>query len=192
MIEAKPYDGQLIIELLTNSFEDNQSVNYIIRQDDKKRERLRALMEYSLDICSLYGEVWLSDDKKACALVLYPHLKKMSFKSICLDLKLIFRAIGWGGIFRAMKREDLIKGKQQKTESAYLWFIGVDPMDQHSGIGSRLLKEVIADAESKGLPVLLETSTLRNLPWYKRFGFKVYDELTLNYTLYFLKYDLSK
>lgn len=70
---------------------------------------------------------------------------------------------------------------------AYLWFIGVNPGDQHKGIGSKLLQEIIAFADQKKLPLFLETSTLTNLPWYERFGFKIYDQLELSYTLYFLK-----
>ncbi|MEJ5962887.1 GNAT family N-acetyltransferase [Pedobacter immunditicola] len=192
MIKASKDDKKLIVELLSGSFEDNQSVNYIIRQDTKKPERLRALMEYSIEICSLFGEVWLSDDKEACALILYPHEKKITFRSIYLDLKLIFGAVGLGGIGKTMKREALIKEKQPKEKMAYLWFIGVNPMYQHTGIGSSLLTEVIADSEAKGLPVFLETSTLQNLPWYKRFGFHIYDELNLTYILYFLKRDPFK
>ena len=192
MIKATHDDKKLIVELLSGSFEHNQSVNYIIRQDTKKPERIRALMEYSIEICSLFGEVWLSDDKEACALILFPHEKKTTFRSIYLDLKLIFRAIGLGGIGKTMKREALIKEKQPKEKMAYLWFIGVNPMYQHTGIGSSLLTEVIADSEVKGLPVFLETSTLQNLPWYKRFGFHIYDELNLTYKLYFLKRDHFK
>lgn len=70
----------------------------------------------------------------------------------------------------------------------YLWFIGVDPDQQHRGIGSALLGEIIADASNRNLPVYLETSTRRNLPWYERFDFEVYDQLVLDYTLFFLKY----
>lgn len=192
MIKASNNDRELIIELLTKSFEENQSVNYIIKQDSKKTERIRALMNYSLGICAMFGEIWLSEDKHACAMILYPHLKKTTVRAIYLDLKMIIKAIGLTGINKTIKREKLIKIKQPKTDMAYLWFIGVNPVDQHSGIGSRLLNEVIELADHKGLPVFLETSTVQNLAWYRRFGFQVYDELTLTYTLYFLKRDLSK
>lgn len=192
MLKANYNDTQLIEELLSKSFEENKSVNYIIRQDDKKAQRIRALMAYSIETCTLFGDVWLSDDKNACALILYPQQKKTTLRSIWLDLKLIFRAISLSGIIKTMKRENLIKAKQPKIDMAYLWFIGVNPMYQHSGIGSQLLKEVISDATLKGLPVYLETSTVRNIPWYTRFGFQIYDEVDLTYTLYFLKRDLSK
>jgi hypothetical protein len=192
MKEAEPIDRKLITELLLMSFKENLSVNYIIRQDHKKLDRIRALMEYSIDICSLFGKVWLSDNKEACALILYPHNKQTTLKSLWLDLKLIFKAIGIGGISKAIRRESLIKEKQSKEHMAYLWFIGVNPESQHLGIGTKLLQEIIADADAKNLPVFLETSTLQNLPWYERFAFKIYNELVLTYTLYFLKRDLSK
>lgn len=192
MVKATNQDKGLVIDILTESFEYNESVKYIIKQDHRKLERIHALMDYSYEICSMFGNVWLSNDRSACALVLYPHLKETTFRSVCLDLKMILNAIGLAGIIKAMNRENLIKAKQPKAEMAYLWFIGVNPIYQHSGIGSSLLKEVIAEAENKCLPVFLETSTLQNLPWYRRFNFQVYDELTLTYTLYFLKHDLSK
>jgi GNAT superfamily N-acetyltransferase len=190
MIKATKKDKELVVELLTESFQNNQSVNYIIGQDSKRLEQVRALMEYSIDVCSLFGEVLLSENKKASALILYPHLKKTTLKSIFLDWKLIFRVIGITGILKTLKREALIKKKQPKKPMAYLWFIGVNPANQHCGIGSILLKEVLALAEEKGLPVYLETSTLKNLPWYQHLGFKKYDELTLTYVLHFMKYEL--
>jgi GNAT superfamily N-acetyltransferase len=187
MKEANINDRNIITELLAKSFEENTSVNYVIRQNNQKQKRLRLLMSYSFDICLLFGKVWLSNDNKACALVFYPHFKRITLKSILLDLKLIFLSIGIGEIQKVMRREILIKGKRPKRRMSYLWFLGVNPLHQRSGIGSKLLKEVIADAQQKGLPVYLETSTIHNLSWYRRFGFRIYDELTLTYILYFLK-----
>ena len=186
MKKAQPEDRNLIIQILASSFEDNQSVNYIIRQNNKKL-RIRSLMEYSIDTCLLFGDVWVSDDKTACALVLYPHLKKTSLKSIWLDFKLAIKAIHLNGVGRAMRRETLINEKRPKIPMAYLWFIGVTPSYKSKGIGSQLLQEVLVNAKNQDLPVYLETSTLKNLPWYQRFDFKIYNQLSLSYTLYFLK-----
>lgn len=189
MLKAEVADKELITKILSKSFEANQSVNYIVRQDNKKTGRIDALMEYSFEVCSLFGDVFFSDDHKACALLLYPQNKRTTIKSIWLDVKLITQAIGFDGIGKALERESKIKAKQSKEPMIYLWFIGVNPSDQHKGIGSKLLQDVIAFAEQKKLPIFLETSTLTNLPWYERFGFKIYDRLELTYTLYFLKRD---
>lgn len=187
MKKAEAVDKNLIVDILSRSFESNQSVNYIIKDGPGRKDGLRALMDYSYEMCSLFGDVWLSDDRKACALVLYPQNKLTTLKAILLDIKLIIKAVGVSGIKRALDRESKIKVKQPKEPMAYLWFIGVDPAQQHKGIGSKLLQELLADAETKKLPIFLETSTTPNLPWYERFGFKIYDQLTLTYTLYFLR-----
>ena len=187
MINANPNDRALVVNILSQAFDDNQSVNYIVKQDSKRVKRIRVLMDYSFEVCSLFGAVYLSNDKKACALILFPDQKRPTLKSILLDLKLILFCVGLSGIQKTISRESLIKKIQPKEKMYYIWFIGVDKSNQHSGIGSKLLKEIIKDGNSKNLPIYLETSTLKNLPWYEQFGFKIYHELKLSYTLFFLK-----
>ena len=187
MIKAKCSDKNLVVDILTKSFDTNQSVNYIIKQDAKRTQRVRALMDYSFEVCYLFGDVFLSDDKKACALITYPDKKKTNLKSILLDVKLIFFAVGLKNIKKTLARETLINKVQPKELKYYLWFIGVDPEYQNEGIGTILLDELIEDSEHKKRPIYLETSTLKNLPWYQKFGFQIYHELDLSYKLFFLK-----
>jgi len=192
MITATQDDKKLVKNILANSFKDNQSVNFIVRQDRIKLKRIHALMDYSFEVCHLFGKVWLSDDRKACALTLLPNQKRTTLQSIWLDVRLIFQAIGLGGIQKTLNREAAIKKLQSKEKMIYLWFIGVEPIHQNTGIGSNLLKEIVADANNKSLPVYLETSTIKNLPWYEHFGFKIYNKLELGYSLFFLKHEPDK
>ncbi len=69
MIRADYKDKELIVDILTNSFNDNKSVNYIIKQDDKRLQRIRNLMDYSIEVCYEFGDVFLSNDKTGCALI---------------------------------------------------------------------------------------------------------------------------
>lgn len=186
MKKAQYADQALVVEILTDSFENNQSVNYIVRQDRHRTKRIRALMEYSFTLCMQFGQIWLTEDEKACALVLYPDKKKTTLHSICLDIMLIMQAIGLAGIKKTLDREASIKAKQRKGPVAYLWFIGVTPLYQHRGIGTRLMREIISDEREQSRTIILETSTLENLRWYERLGFKVYDTLEMGYRLHFL------
>jgi len=192
MIKATPNDKDLVVNLLAQSFDDNQSVNYIVKQDSKRTQRIRVLMDYSFEICSLFGAIYLSNERKACALILFPDQKRTTLKSILMDLKLILFCVGLSGIQKTLSRESLIKKTHPKEKMYYLWFISVDKSNQHAGIGTKLLKEIIEDSNSKNLPLYLETSTLKNLPWYEQFGFKIYHELKLSYTLFFLKRSAGK
>lgn len=187
MKNANRNDKSLVVEILAKSFDTNLSVNYIIKQDGRRRQRIRALMDYSFEVCTAFGNVFLSDDNKACALIVYPDKKRLSFQSILLDFNLIFQSVGIGNIKKTLNREKIIKNIQPRIPMSYLWFIGVEPDSQGMGIGSKLLQEVIDYSNSNSRPIYLETSTVKNLPWYEKFGFELYNEQELTYHLYFFK-----
>ena len=192
MRKAKYHDKGLVIDILTKSFDTNQSVNYIVKQDKKRIKRISALMDYSFEVCYRFGDVFLSDNEKACALVLYPDKKSTTFKSILLDLKLVFSCIGIENIKKALARESKIRQLQPRGVMSYLWFIGVYPEHQNQGIGNRLLNSIIEDSDQKQRPIYLETSTLKNVPWYKKFGFQIYNELDFTYNLFFLSREVNQ
>lgn len=189
MIKAEYKDKNRIVDILTSSFDDNKSVNYIIKQDSRRVQRIRNLMDYSFEVCYMFGDVFLSEDKNACALIVLPDKKKTNLKSIFLDVKLIISCTGLSNVKKAMDRESKIKKLHSKELMYYLWFIGVDPNKQNKGIGSTLLNEIIKEGASKKRAIYLETSTTRNIPWYEKFGFRIYNELDLGYRLFFLKKD---
>jgi len=180
-------ERDLVIDILSRAFDQNRSVNYIIKQDSTRARRIRALMAYSYDLCRLFGKVFVSEDKQACALVLFPERKKTTLASIMLDLKLITGAIGISRLVHTLRREALLTRIRPRESMCYLWFIGVTPLCQHEGRGGRLLESVLEDSRGTGRPVYLETSTRENLPWYGKFGFEIYDQLDIGYRLYFLK-----
>jgi GNAT superfamily N-acetyltransferase len=187
MKRAQYIDRATIVDILVNSFRDNKSVNYIIQQDRKKELRLRRLMEYSHDVCKLYGDVFITEDKTGCALIVKPDKKKATLKAIFLDIKFVINCLGLSNVKKAMSREAKIKSHHPEGLLYYLWFIGVDPNKQSQGIGSSLLKEVIAEGQKESRIICLETSTLKNIPWYQSFGFNIYQELNFGYKLYCLK-----
>jgi len=86
-----------------------------------------------------------------------------------------------------MRREAIIKKLHPKTPFCYLWFIGTAPDVQRKGIGSALLETLLDQCDQQSLPVYLETSVERNVPWYKKWGFTVYQELDLTYQLHCMK-----
>lgn len=178
-----------VVDILVKSFADNKSVNYIIKQDNKRLQRIKGLMEYSFEQCRLFGKIYFSDDGSTCALIIYPDKKKTTFKSVYLDIKLILQSTGFSNISKAIKREAEIKKHHPQGPLCYLWFIGVEPTHQNKGFGTRLMEKIISDASVEKRTVCLETSTDRNIPWYKKLGFEIYKELDFGYKLYCMKKD---
>ena len=187
MIRAQHTDKNLIVSILVSSFDDNKSVNYIIRQGSKRVDRIKRLMEYSYDVCNLFGDIFLTEDKKGCALLILPDKKGIAIKSILLDAKFAFTCLGLSNINKAMNREAKIKQVHPNGLLYYLWFIGVGSSNQNKGIGSQLLQDVISEGQKQNRTICLETSTLKNVPWYEKFGFSIYHEFDFGYKLFCLK-----
>lgn len=177
----------VVVDILSRSFDDNKSVNYVVKQDSNRGERIRGLMDYSFKVCDAFGDVWMSDDNVACTLVLYPDKKKTSLNAISWDAKLALSVIGLDRVGKVLGRESKIKSHHPKQPFSYLWFIGVPPESQGKGKGSQLLEEVIQRSDEQGRQVYLETSVDRNLPWYKAHGFEIFQTLDLTYQLYMLR-----
>lgn len=187
MQRANINDRAVVVDILVKAFDQNKSVNYVIKQDDNRNDRIRGLMEYSFDTCNAFGEVWVSENRNGCALVLFRDKQPTTFSSILLDLKLAFKVIGLSRLKKVLEREGRIKAFHPHTPFAYLWFVGVKPEAQNKGVGSKLLIELIERYDSQSRPIYLETSVDRNRPWYKKFGFEIYKTIDQTYTLYLLK-----
>ena len=191
MIPATPEDKILITDLLSRSFDKNKSVNYVLKQDDQRPRRMRVLMEYVFEMCYHYGGIWLTPERNAVVLVLLPERKKRFFHTLKLDFRLATGCIGLSRVMKVLKREGKIK-KYHPKEMIYLWFIGVEPEQQGKGTGSRLLQYICDMGRERGLPVCLETSTPENLPFYKKAGFEVYQELDFGHRLYMFRKEANK
>lgn len=187
MYKAKSADKSLIVNLLTQAFNENKSVNYVVKQDAKRLERIRKLMAYSFTICLTYGEVWIQDDQHACALILFPDKKRFSLRAILWDIKLAIGAIGLNRVKLVMEREAIIKASYPKEEIAYLWFVGVDPSSQGKNVGSIFMLEILEEYKKEHRPIYLETSMERNLPFYYRLGFEMVRTFDVGYVLYQLR-----
>lgn len=187
MIRAGLDDKNRIVDILADSFESNNSVNYIIPQNNRRTNRIRKLMAYSFDICLLYGDVFITEDKNACALILLPDKKKTTIRSVLLDVLLATTVIGLKNISRTLSRETSITKIHPNGLLYYIWFIGVVPSEQGKGFGSKLLNTVVEEGLNQKRTVCLETSTMKNVPWYEKHGFKTYTELDFGYKLYCMK-----
>jgi ribosomal protein S18 acetylase RimI-like enzyme len=187
MRKAENFDKAVVIEILTEAFNENKSVNYVVKQDADRKDRIRKLMEYSFNLCNQFGEVWISEDKEACVLLLHPDKKRFTIASTLWDVNLAFSVIGLSRVKAVLDRESKIKLNHPATPFSYLWFIGVNPLKQGKGIGSDLLTKTIEICEKEKRPIYLETSVERNLKWYQSFGFEIFKTLDLSYKLYLLR-----
>lgn len=187
MVRAKLSDRDVVVNILSKSFDTSPGINAIIKNDKKRLSRIKKLMEYSFDTSFLYGDIFLSEDKNACVIIRYPDTKKKILRSIWLLLWVTFYSIGFLRIKRVLQIEEMRKKIRPDSPISYIWFIGVEPKYQGKGLGGVLLNEVIEYSTNKGRHIYLETAILRNVPWYRKFGFTKYHEMDGDCKLHFMK-----
>ena len=183
MKSATIHDKRLVIEILSESFAENKSVLSVVGNDKGK---IPKLMDYSFEKGINEGEVWINNRRNATLIALHPNSAKISIRSMLLDIKLLFSVIGPTRLFKILKREKAIKARQPKANFIHLWYIGVLNKHQNKGEGSKMLADFLDLKKVENIPIYLETSTLRNLNFYRKMGFELVAEISdeLPYTLY--------
>ena len=176
-----------MVDILADAFADNQSVNYVVKQDRHRLVRMRRLMQYAVATGQDFGKVWSLPNGQAAAVTILPDTKRVSVASVRRDVMLAFLSTGLGNVYKTLHREARIKVQHPVEPFCHLWFLGVAKEAQGQGVGSQLLTEIIDYSNTQQRAIYLETSTLRNVPWYEKFGFEVYHELNLSYPLYMMR-----
>ncbi|HXN61725.1 MAG TPA: GNAT family N-acetyltransferase [Acidimicrobiales bacterium] len=74
---------------------------------------------------------------------------------------------------------NVIEGMHPHEPHWYLASLGTAVDRQGRGIGTALLQPVLRHCDAEGLPAYLESSKERNVPFYRRHGFEVVEEVAL-------------
>ena len=191
---AEKADQKLVVGIITESFIDNPSVISVITEREKgKKYRLSGLAKYVFKTAHRRKGVFISNDEKAVAVCYQYNAKKESLFDYWNQVILAVSVVGLSRVIKVLKREAYIKKKRPKSGNfLYFWFFGVTKDGQGKGAASELWKAVLKEAESKSLPIYLETSVEKNKTVYQRFGFELYHTWhnnKKNMTLWFMKYE---
>jgi GNAT superfamily N-acetyltransferase len=79
----------------------------------------------------------------------------------------------------ALRLQALLDRKHHEVAEPhwYLSLLGTDPSFQRRGVGSALLAPVLARAHEQGIPAYLETQKEMNVPYYRRHGFELVEQI---------------
>lgn len=191
MIKAGKIHKERIIDLLAECLDNNKSINWIVKQDAQRKERIRSLIDYSFDASIESDQIYMTDDQKGVIICSLSDDKLPFLEEAYLTARFVFQVTGVDGIGKALRREEYVNSYHPHDhEYIYLWFIGVDKSEVRKGIGSKMLQEIIDKSENENLPIYLETSSDINVNFYKKHGFEIYhtSEIDLfGFELYFLR-----
>lgn len=184
-------DKKLVSEILVSAFSsitENNSINLVVKQDERRIERMHVLMEYLFERAILFGEVYISNNNQACLLLKFTHLEKVTLKTILLDFNLAFKCIGINRVFEVLKRQKIAKQNDPKERHIRPMILGVKKECKGNGTAVRLMLEVKNKFKNNTLPVIIDAASKDNAQLYQKFGFKLTKkEDGLGFPIYFLR-----
>jgi GNAT superfamily N-acetyltransferase len=105
-----------------------------------------------------------------------PNKWKMPTGDMLRAMPAMLRAFG-AKAPRMISAFNAIEKVHPKEEHYYLEVLGTRQDMQSKGVGSAVLSDMLDRCDTEGLPAYLESSNLRNVPFYARHGFETTNEI---------------
>ena len=188
-------DRELIIEMVTEAFEQNPRAMAIIKKKNPARS-VRLMTEYAYQLVEKFDGIYLSEDKTT---VLFYYTKKNYRRSILDYLKygqMFMKAIRPSQLFPTLKREKYIASLRPNYDDyIYVWVLASDQSKTSIRGLADVRTHLFNMSENMQLPILIETTIEKILKLYKYGGFEIYhkwhDE-EADISVWFLQRELDK
>jgi GNAT superfamily N-acetyltransferase len=177
---ARRDEAALLGEVLADAFAEDPVFAWLIPPHLRARDnRLRTVFtSMSRGYLRQGKPCYITADASAAALWAAPGGWAMPLSQVIIEAApngLAFRR----RLLRALRTQLQIE-RLHAAQSAphwYLGYLGTRSDRQGEGLGTQMLREVLAGLDTSGVPAYLESSNERNLPLYERNGFRVVGEL---------------
>jgi GNAT superfamily N-acetyltransferase len=166
---------------LTNAFFEDPIQRYVFPDETERKEKsiphFSAILQYGI----LFGEVYTANNFEGAVVWLRPGETTVTpDKAQQGGLADLPKAIGEAPFTRfisVLDYADQFHKQDMKEPHWYTMVLGVDPSYQGKGYGSALLSPILDEANTKNIPVYLETAQPKNVSFYKHMGFEVIREV---------------
>lgn len=191
MIRATKEDKNLVVDILLEAFEplkEDNSINFVVKQDKKRKQRMRVLMEYLFDKAQRTGAVFLSDNRASCLLITYAHKDRFTLSKALSTLRLVVKCIGITRVRKVLKRQAVIQ--RNYPDGKYIRPMIFAVKDEYRGTitAAKLIMEVFKDFQDNQLPIIVDTASKDLVKLYQKFGLKIFNtEQELGFPIYLLK-----
>ena len=162
---------------LTDAFFDDPMMHWMYPDTATRSELGRQFMRVALDIGFPHGHVYTAGPNVAAAIWSPPDVELFDDAAVTSFFSLIGEQLG-------PRAEEVGAGLMAISESHphdephfYLFVLGTNSAHRGTGIGSHLMREVLDRCDQQGLGAYLESSNIRNVPFYERHGFRVLTEV---------------
>jgi len=191
VIRAEKADKPMVVNILLEAFEplkEDNSINFVVKQDKKREQRMRVLMEYLFDKAMRTGAVFLSNNRASCLLITYAEKDRFSLKKMLSTLNLVFNCIGVMRVQKVLRRQRIIQRNYPNGNYIRPMIFAVKNEYRGTTTAAKLILEVFRDFKNNELPVIVDTASKDHVKLYKKFGLKTYKkEVELGFPIYLMR-----
>ena len=171
-------------EAMADAFVDDPVWRKLFEGESDLSSKYQAFFEVPIRICLKYGKVYTTSANFEGIIAYVPG----RFSDITFWRFLRSGAFGCGmrmGKTASKRMVDLkvLPADRAKNSAGrpymYLLLLGVRVAHQCKGFGGSLLRALMAECDTKHLPVFLETETEENVKMYEHFGFRLIKKIML-------------
>ena len=175
---ATPSELPKLATTLASAFKNDPVFTWLTPERNREA-RLQRFFAQQLAITMKHEGVFTTDDYGGVAIWLPPDSWKVATGDLIRSLPAMIRSFG-SRLPRVLGGLGVIeKNHPQETPHWYLEFLGTHADRQRKGIGSTVVTFMLERCDQEGIPAYLEASSPENVPFYRRHGFEVTQDLQL-------------
>jgi hypothetical protein len=168
-------------EIISEAFFHDPLMLYFFPKQKERKNKLESMMKLLLRIGIKYGVVHATSSKLEGISIWFPSNKAKitTMMGLFNGGFSYFIKLGSSAIKRQNRFYNYISSKHKKLLPSKYWYlsiIGINPKNQGKGLSHVLLNSMFNQIDKQNLPCFLDTNNEKNLPIYKRFGFKILEE----------------
>jgi ribosomal protein S18 acetylase RimI-like enzyme len=175
---ATAADVDQVADILADAFHDDPVFRWLLPPAARRRDRrLRHFFELTAQsYLRTDRHVYLTNAGQAAAVWSPPGAWAPTTSESLRHILPMARVFGTGLVRASRLETQMLRSHPRDIPHWYLYCIGTVSSVQGRGIGSRMLRTVLDEADTFGTPAYLESSNIRNVPLYERHGFHVLEE----------------
>ncbi len=168
-------------KMLGRAFFDNPMSLFLLPDAETRSRPLTWMFDRTTRYGLLFGEAYTTiDSVDGAAIWLSPESPAMTRETLTaagmMDMPQQMGSEPFQRLMLMKRHFDELRQRDAPERHWYLWTLGVDPPRQGQGVGSALLRPVLARADDEHLACYLEADKAKNVPFYQRHGFEVVEE----------------
>lgn len=179
----------IAIDIATQAFIDNPSMNWFLNKSENKHKAMKSLCEYCIDIAMKKSGAFITDDLCCICLINKSNARLSWLSELRLNYFFIQRCCGWINLWQVLKRSKAMKKIRGHEEHLYAFLLASNLKNGNQSVleAKSFMFEMSRQLQ---LPIYAETCLRKNKNIYLRYGFKPYTEWNIpnsSTVLWFLK-----